>query len=74
MFAATELLNYNDFVGYAGIVGGLTLGRVELKKRVGRFLSLGLFFFLNLGWFWNGMRSWFSSAPLTALFFDRKLT
>jgi hypothetical protein len=38
-FTATELLSYNDFVGYAVVAGGLTLGRVELKKRV-RFLSL----------------------------------
>jgi len=34
-FTATELLSYNDFVGYAVIAGGLTLGRVELKKKVG---------------------------------------
>lgn len=33
-FTATELLSYNDFVGYAVIAGGLTLGRVELKKRL----------------------------------------
>ncbi|KIJ91565.1 hypothetical protein K443DRAFT_14295 [Laccaria amethystina LaAM-08-1] len=33
-FTTTELLSYNDFVGYAVVAGRLTLGRVELKKRL----------------------------------------
>lgn len=33
-FTATELLDYNDFVGLAIIVNTLVLKRVDLKKKV----------------------------------------
>ena len=33
-FTATELFDYNDFVGLAIIVNVLTLKRVDLKKKV----------------------------------------
>jgi 26S proteasome regulatory subunit N7 len=33
-FTASELIPYNDFVALAVIAGALTLGRVDLKKKV----------------------------------------
>ncbi|KAF9459083.1 26S proteasome subunit RPN7-domain-containing protein [Collybia nuda] len=33
-FTASELLPYNDFVGMTVVAGALTLGRVELKKKI----------------------------------------
>jgi len=33
-FTATELLSYNDFVALTVIAGAVSLGRVELKKKV----------------------------------------
>lgn len=36
-FTATELVSYNDFVALTVIANGLTLNRVDLKKKVWMF-------------------------------------
>ena len=38
-FTATELISYTDFVALTMISGVLTLGRVELKKKVNQFFE-----------------------------------
>lgn len=36
-FTAHELLSYNDFVALSVVAGTLTLGRVDVKKKVRQF-------------------------------------
>lgn len=41
-FTATELLPYNDFIALTVVANALTLGRVDLKKKVRPSLSASI--------------------------------